>query len=89
MYIPHYGDILHGTYQVLDFLRMTHEIYAYKVQHIKTKQYFALKLLDFKTSNIDIVLMFVNEVRVLAAFDHPLVTGFEEVFVDAEEAIIW
>lgn len=89
MYIPHYGDILNGTYQVLDFLRMNHEIYSYKVQHIKTKQYFLLKLLDFKTSPLDIILMFVNEVRVLASFDHPLVAGFEEVFVDNDEAIIW
>ena len=85
---PYLGEIING-YKIQDFVRLYKDVISFKVEHMDTKQTYLLKLVDWKTVLQEVLVMLVNEIRVLSSIDHPLFYKYIESFVEPEKMYFW
>ena len=88
MYEPYIGELF-KDYRVVEFVRIYYEMMVVKVQHLKTGQECLLKYIDVISSPVEVLLMMVNEIRVLSSIDHPLFLEYIESFVDIDKGVVW
>lgn len=77
------------NYKVIDFIRLSYDIYSYQVEDIDTRELYTLKAIELELTAPESLVSFVNETRILASIDHPLFLGFVETFVLKEEKVMW
>lgn len=86
-YEPYIGEII-MEYQVVAFIRYHHGILMFKVEHVKSKFPYLLKMIDVSASTPNKVTMFINEIRILSSIDHPLFFEYVESFVELDKQLI-
>lgn len=88
MLVLQVGELVNNRYRIINIVRVYNDILVYEVEHISTKQLYIMKLVDLQTSATEIVVMFVNEIRIMSSLDHPAVAAYVESFVDLDKLVV-
>ena len=86
-YEPYIGENI-MNYKVVDFIRYYYGILAFRVEHLVNHHTYLMKIVHCPTSEFEIVVMMVNEIRILSSISHPLFYEYVESFVELEKGLM-